>query len=802
MIVSLEWLRNYVKVSLPVEELAHRLTMAGLEVEAVRRLNPFLERVVTTKVDSLRRHPGADRLHLCQASDGKAQYHIVCGAPNVKEGCIVPLALPGAQLASGMAIQETRIRGEFSQGMFCSQKELGLGEDENGIWILPEETPVGIPIREALGIEDEIIDVAVTPNRSDCLSILGIAREVAAIGEVALQYPTTSVVDTGQDINTLSKITIDDPEGCPRYSARIVQGITVGPSPKWLRERLEAVGLRSINNIVDVTNYILMEMGQPLHAFDFDRLREHRIVVRRAIAGERFTTLDEVERTLFDDTLLICDGQGPVAIAGIMGGLDSEIAANTTRVLIESAYFDPRCIRRSSKKLGLRTESSYRFERGVDPEGVIWALDRAAQLMQEVGGGQIAGGRIDVYPRPITAPVLVLDVNRTNRFLGTDLSAGEMKGVLCRIELEVEELDNNRLQVSVPSFRPDITREVDLAEEVARLVGYDRVPVTSPEASIEAEAADPHLILRQEIKELLCGAGFFEVLNYSFISHESLGKLGFSQHDPRMNPIPVLNPLSEDQGVMRTTLVAGLLQTAHYNFDHGNDDLRIFELSKVFLPRKGDQLPAEPHHLVGLMAGERVPQTLYGGAGDIEYADLKGVVEEILELFHFDGIEFIAEQVPPYLDSFHAAAIFHDGELLGALGRVHLNVETAFDLKKPTYIFQIDFEMAYRLRQLHSLYRSLPRFPLVSRDMAVIVDESLPVRTIEDFIWQLNELMLEKVEIFDIYRNPQLGFGKKSIGYRLVYRSAERSLTDAEVNEMHGRVVERVLKNFQATLRS
>ncbi len=370
MIVSVEWLRNYVDVSLSVEELAHRLTMVGLEVETVQRRNAFLERVVTVKLGPVRRHPNADHLHLCEVSDGATSYHIVCGAPNVKEGSIVPLALPGAQLASGMTIQETQIRGQFSQGMLCSQKELGLGEDASGIWLLPEATPVGISVREALGIEDQIIDVAVTPNRSDCLSILGIAREVAAIGEVPLRYPAISFVEMGPDINSLSSVTIDNPEGCPRYAARIVQGITVGPSPQWLRDRLEAVGLRSINNIVDVTNYVLMEMGQPLHAFDFDRLREHRIVVRRAESGERFTTLDGVERTLFEDTLLICDGEGPVAIAGIMGGLDSEIAQDTTRVLIESAYFEPRGIRRSSKKLGLRSESSYRFERGVDPEGV------------------------------------------------------------------------------------------------------------------------------------------------------------------------------------------------------------------------------------------------------------------------------------------------------------------------------------------------------------------------------------------------------------------------------------------------
>jgi phenylalanyl-tRNA synthetase beta chain len=553
---------------------------------------------------------------------------------------------------------------------------------------------------------------------------------------------------------------------------------------------------------VDVTNYVLLELGQPLHAFDFDRLRDRRIVVRRAEAGERFTTLDDVERSLFDDTLLICDGQGAVAIAGIMGGLGSEIASNTARVLIESAYFDPRCIRKSSKKLGLRTESSYRFERGVDPEGVLRALDRAAQLMVEVGGGRLAKGCIDVHPRPITTPVLHLDVDRTNRFLGTDLSAEETAEVLRRIELGVEALDSNRLRVSVPSFRPDITRGVDLAEEVARLVGYDRVPVTCPAASVEAEPADVHLDLRLEVKQLLRGLGFFEVINYSFIAHESLVKLRFSEDDPRVNPIPVLNPLSEDQGVMRTTLVPGVLQTAHLNFDHGNEDLRIFELSKVFLPNEGEPLPSEPHHLVGLMAGERVSQTLYGGLGTIEYADLKGVVEEILEMFHFQDVRFVSENVPPYLHPFHAAAILADGNVIGALGRVHPDVETSFDLKKPTYVFEIDFDKAYGLRRQHSLYRSLPRFPSVLRDMAVVVDESLPVQKIEDFVWQLHEPMLQHVEIFDIYRNPQLGDGKKSIGYRMVYRSSERSLTDAEVNEMHGRLVEKVLETFKATLRS
>lgn len=802
MIVSLEWLRNFVEVTLPSEELAHRLTMVGLEVEAVHRSNAFLEKVVTARIESVRPHPGAERLHLCEAFDGRRRLPVVCGAPNVRDGIIVPLALAGATLASGAAIEEVEIRGQLSQGMLCSQMELGLGEDADGLWVLPEETPVGISIREAFGIDDEVLDIAVTPNRSDCLSILGVAREVAAICGKPLRYPTVSVMESGPPIAALSSVTVEDPAGCPRYAARIVRNVTVGPSPAWLRARLEAVGLRSINNLVDVTNYILMELGQPLHAFDFDRLRERRIVVRRATAGERFTTLDGVERPLFDDTLLICDGRGPVAIAGIMGGLDSEITSETTHVLIESAYFEPRGIRRSSKKLNLRSESSYRFERGIDPEGVIRALDRAAQLMQELGGGEIAAGRIDVYPNPIISPVLTLEVERTNRFLSLALPADEMADALRAIELPVAVLDANRLEVSVPSFRPDLTRQVDLAEEVARLIGYDRIPVTYPAASLVAEPADPHLGLRQEMKEVLQGAGFYEVLNYSFIAYDALRKLGFEQDDPRMHPVRVLNPLSEDQGVMRTTLVPSLLQTASQNFDHGNEDLRIFELSKVFLPKLEEPLPEEAHHLVGLMTGKWSPQTLFGELGEIGYADLKGVVEELLALCYFQEVTLAADKVPPYLDPVHAAVIIVNGERVGALGKSHPKTEEAFALKKSVYLFELDFEKVFRLRGRRPLYQSLPRFPSVSRDMALIMSEAVPVQEVVHFVGELQEPLLEQVEIFDIYRHQQLGRDKKSVGYRLVYRSPERSLTDAEVNELHDRLVKQVLDRFAATLRA
>lgn len=801
MIVSLKWLRDYVDIPLPVEDLADRLTMVGLEVEGVHQASSVSKHLVAARLKSVEPHPQADQLHLCCVSDSRREYRVVCGAPNLEVGSVVVLALPGAELAGGLILQETTIRGQVSQGMLCSQMELGLGADGSGIWVLPEGTPVGLSIAEFLGKDDVTLELGVTPNRGDCLSIVGVAREVAAICGKPLRYPRLALVEAGADIRSLSSVTVDDPVGCPRYAARLVQGVKVAPSPDWLRERVEAVGVRSINNIVDVTNFIMMELGQPLHAFDFDRLREHRIVVRLAHPGERFSTLDGVERTLFDDTLLICDGVGPVAIAGIMGGLDSEITEGTSRVLIEAAHFQPQSIRRSSKKLGLRTESSFRFERGVDPEGLIRALDRAAQLMMEVGGGEIAAGRLDVYPHPIKPPVLRLRVERTNRFLGTRLTAGEMADVLRKIEMQVTEVDADQLEIIPPPFRPDITREVDLAEEVVRLVGYDKVPVTAPVAATEAAAFDPHLRARQELKYSLQGAGFMEVLNYSFISADLINKLQLPEGDRRLDPVRLLNPLSEEQAVMRTSLTPGLLQTARFNFDRGNEDLRIFELSKVFLSRPGENLPEERHHLVGLMAGKRHPDLLYGDKTDVDYSDVKGVAELILNFFYLTGCSFSPEDLPPYFDQSMAAVVTHNGRRLGALGRVAPEVEEAFDLKKAAYLFEFDFDELFAARSDRPLFRPLPKFPSVIRDMAIVVDEEVTVQQPLDYILGQQEPLLELVEVFDIFKSRQLGEGKRSIGYRLVYRSGSRNLTDEEVNDIHGKLVDKVLHQFSATLR-
>lgn len=803
MIVSGAWLRDYVTLTMDMEQLAERLTMVGLEVEAVEKPYAYLETVVVGRVTAVEPHPKADKLKICRVHDGRTERRVVCGAPNVAPGQCVPLALSGTTLPSGLTLQEATIRGEVSQGMICSQKELNLGEDASGIWVLPDDAPVGMSLGAYLGVDDVRLDVSVTPNRGDCLSMVGMAREAAAICGTSVRYPVIAFEETGPPIESLASVTLEDPVGCPRYAARLIQGVTVGPSPAWMKRRLESAGIRSINNIVDVTNYVLLELGQPLHAFDYDRLREGRIVVRRAAPGEKFVTLDGVERTLFDDTLLICDGQGPVAIAGIMGGLESEITESTTRVFIESAHFQPLGIRRSSRKLGLKTESSYRFERGVDPEGVVRAADRAAQLMQELAGGSIAKGILDAYPVPIRRPVITLRVPKVNRFLGMDLSISAMADVLRSLEMDVATVDEETLRVTPPSFRPDITREVDLAEEIARLTGYDKVPVTHAQVPLYSDPADPHALARQELKRLMEGAGFYEVLTFSFTSEKALRSLRLPENDPRLQPVRLLNPLSEEQAVMRTTLIPGLLQTARLNLDRGNTDVRIFELSKVFIPREGELLPREDHHLAGVVVGRRDPRPVYGSEDAVDYTDVKGIVEEILGACRLEESQygFSSENLPHYSDPRFSATVLVKGTPVGSLGRIHPEVQEAFDLKREAYYFELDFEALWSLRNPHPGFVPLPKFPSVTRDMALVVDANLPVADPLAFIRSLPEPLMESVSIFDLYRGKPLADHQKGVGYRIVYRAPDRNLTDEEVNALHQRITEQVLQRFQATLR-
>lgn len=800
MRVSFKWLKAYVDMDAAPEEVAERLTMAGLEVEGVEDRYPHLKMVLPVRIISVNRHPKTDRLKLCRCTDGKREYRIVCGAPNVQEGITVPLILPGVVLPNGMEIMEAIIRDEKSEGMLASQKELNLGDDASGLWILPNDISLGIPLDEALGIEDTILDVSITPNRGDCLSVIGIAREVAAIYGKQVKYPAMTLPEEGPPVTNVARVDIEDPEKCPRYTARVLFDVTIGPSPQWMQERLASAGVRSINNIVDVTNYVMLELGQPLHAFDYDRLAEHRIIVRCARNGEIFTTLDGQERRLFDDTLMICDGEGPVAIGGVMGGENSEITPETRHILIESACFNPRSIRRTSKKLHLKTESSYRFERSVDPEGVVQALNRAAQLMLETAGGRLTKGIIDVYPRPYERPVLTLRISRTNHYLGTSFSVNEIENALKRLEMDVTSLDEGHLRVVPPSYRQDIAREADLTEEIARILGYDRIPTKHPHTVMIAHERNDHLRLREELKDLCKGIGLSEIVSYSFISRAFLEKLCLSPSDIRLQPIALLNPLSEEQSVMRTSLVPNMLQTIQFNLDQQNEPLRLFELSKVFIPSDQSQLPCEDFYLVAALLGVRMEHPLYG-TEMVDYSDIKGICETVLDFFRICGVKYSKTNIPPYMDPVRAAAVMIENDCLGTIGRVHPLVAEAYDIDEPVWILELNFEKLFEHKGPYVRFRPLPRYPFVPRDLAVVADEDFPAQSIIEFLENMRHPLLEKVIIFDIFRSEQIGEGKKSVAYRMIYRHPERSLTDEEVNVIHEEIVRKILSTFNVQLR-
>ncbi len=799
MLISFNWLKTYVEINVSPQQLAESLTMVGLEVEYLERLHAELEKVVVARIEQILPHPNADKLKICQVNTGKEIIPVVCGAPNIAEGQNVALVPPGCKLPSGMEVKVAKIRGVKSYGMLCSEKELGIGSDHSGIVVLEGKYTPGENFLRAKGLEDWILEVAITPNRGDCLSHLGIARETAAILGKKVKYPVIQLDETGPPVESLTSVTLDDPIRCPRYSARVIEGVEIKSSPDWLRARLESVGLRSINNIVDVTNYVMLEYGQPLHAFDFDRLAEHRIVVRTARDNERFVTLDGVEHLLDSDMLLICDGEKGVALAGIMGGENSEIQPDTKNVLIESAFFDPYSIRKTSKKLGINTESSYRFERRVDPDGVIKALDRAAQLMLEVGGGQLAAGRVDQYPAPFEPVTVEISTQKANRFLGTSFQKSEVEDVLQSIELETLPVGDDVLKVNIPLFRGDITREVDLFEEVARLKGYDLIPDTVPVASLGASPPDPFLVFCDKLRDTVAGLGFSELITYSFIHRNWIERLRLSKNDWRNRVVEIKNPLSEEQSVMRTTLIPCLLETVRRNIYRKNVDLRIFELSRVFVPEENKDLPDEPSQLVGAITGARESAVLYNREEFVNFYDLKGVVEGILSVLKLK-VRFCPSRIEPYFDSAEAASIALGNDVIGQLGLINEEVAKSFGIRVPVYVFEMWIRELYEKSKVSVGFQPLPKFPSVTRDLAIVVDQEVPAQAIVDMLLSSNEPLLESVLVFDVYRGKKLKPGKVSIGYRLTYRAPDRNLTDEEVNKVHNRLAKKVIKKFKAAL--
>jgi phenylalanyl-tRNA synthetase beta chain len=803
MLVSLKWLRTCVRCDAPAEEIASRLTMAGLEVESVTRRNFGLSRVVVGRIIGISPHPGAKNLRICEVEAENGTYRVVCGAANLVLGQTAPLALEGARLANSTEIRALEVRGIRSQGVLCSEAELGLGEDADGIMSLPGVLAPGTPLVDALNLEDEILEIGITPNRGDCLSVLGIAREVSALFGAPWTPPQFTVRETGPQIASLASVTIQDPDLCPRYAARVVQKAKLRRSPLWLRQRLQAHGIRPINNIVDVTNFVMLEQGQPLHAFDYERLKGHGIVVRRARPGEPFTTLDGQNHTLRENMLLICDAERGVALAGIMGGLNSEITSTTTAVLIESAYFQPAGIRRTAKALGLSTESSYRFERGVDPEGVIRAVDRAAQLMVDLGEGELASGRLDVYPRPVAPQPIRIRISKCSRFLGLAPPHDEIRRLLESIQLSVRTVDHDCLEVVPPSFRSDLTREVDLMEEVARLAGFDRIPSTLPCARVTAEKPPRTQTVRELARQILISFGFMEIISYSFIGRQVAERLHLTSDDRRFHHLPIRNPLTEEQAVLRTSLIPGLLEAAARNQRQRRIDLRLFELSKVFFPRGGDELPEERFNLCGLLAGTRRPANWSDPSEPVDFYDLKGAVDAFIAALGAPAPRWNTEmRTTPFLRPEAAAKIEVRGTTVGVSGEVRPEVLEAFGMKGSALIFDLDFDLIEEQTTEQKRFRPLPRFPEVNRDLAIVVSETLPAQIVLDFLEKHRPAFAESVSLFDCYRGDQVGAGMKSLAFRITYRSPERSLTDEEVNEIHAGVTDTVLSAFKATLRA
>lgn len=802
MIVTYNWLKEFVDFEATPQDLCHRLTMAGLEVDSVTEIGADMQTVIVARLDDVSPHPDADRLTLCQVNTGSEVISVVCGATNHRTGDLVALAQPGTVLPGDFKIKKSKIRGQVSHGMLCSEKELGLAEESPGIMILSADLVVGTPLFEALGWHDYQIEIGLTPNRPDCLSVVGVAREVAALYGKTLKLPLSEITETADAIDRYAAVTIENQNGCPRYAARMIRRVKVAPSPDWMVRRLEAVGMRSINNVVDVTNYVMMELGHPLHAFDFRYVEDGRIVVKSAQQGDVFKTLDGQQHSLTSEDLMICDGQRPVALAGIMGGLNSEVQDDTETILLEAAYFNPKTVRRSSKRHGLHTESSHRFERGADIDMVPAALNRAAELIATLGGGEVVAGVIDAYPQTLVMPTIALRIEKVQQLLGLPLDILTVTTLLQSIGLNVSvDTVSTTMQVSIPSFRPDLEREVDLIEEVARLYGYDRIPVTMPTGVVDAKLPPERQRLQKILRQLLVTAGFSEAINYSFVAAAAVGKIGVSGSDERTIQVPILNPLSEEQAVMRTSLVSSLLDTVARNLNYRSSDLRMFELRPVFISPADGQCQ-ERLSLVAIMSGRREPEGWAQSAAAVDFYDLKGVAESILTGLGITEANFELTRTQPYLHPGKSCAVTaRNGQLLGHLGEVHPRVLSVFDIDQPVFLLDLDVEALMGNACRDSKFTPLSRFPDVSRDSALLLDAAVPASQVLEILHQNKSKMVEQVTLFDLYTGAGIATGKKSLGVRIRYRDMNKTLTEDEVAKVHDRLVQVLCQKLGAEIR-
>ncbi|MBN2420408.1 MAG: phenylalanine--tRNA ligase subunit beta [Deltaproteobacteria bacterium] len=802
MKLSLNWLKEYIDINVTPQELSHILTMAGLEVEALERIGSVSEKVIVARVLSVKRHPNADRLSLCEVNTGNNTVQVVCGAPNVKDGMIVAMALPGAVLKGGLTIKESKLRGEFSGGMICAEDELGLTDDHKGIMILPDELEIGASLSNAMDLDDWSIEVSLTPNRPDCASVIGIAREVSALTGQKLRLPDIQYIEKGLPIDQAAKVDVADPKGCPRYAAGMIQNVTLKTSPFWMRYRLHVSGTRSKNNIVDISNYVLLETGQPLHTFDYDQLHEHRIVVARAKDGEKFFTLDGQERTLNKEHLMICDGKKPVGVAGIMGGLNSEISDSTKNILIESAYFNPVTIRKGAKALGISSEASYRFERGVDIEGVIFALKRALSLSLNLAGGSINKGIIDVYPDKYSSPVIDLRVKKTNTFLGSSISKDEMVSWLAALNMKVSEKDDDTITVTPPTYRVDIEREIDLVEEVARMHGYDNIPETYPAIRPSDKSDMPLLTLHDRACDILAGTGFSEVITFSFFSPDSANLLGAGEGSTVRSFVKLMNPLTSEQSVMRTSLLPGLFSTVKENISHGETNLKLFEWGKIYLKNDSKELPDEKVTLAGVMSGNYDKKKWHNETRPVDFYDLKGALEVLFDSLGLNDVSYKRKEISEAYDKNTSCNICFKDSVIGIMGKIKPDVRDRFDLKTGSlYTFELDIEKLLEAISVNKFsYRYFGKYPAVFRDISIIVDKKVESMPIKGIIQKVGGGLVESAEIFSIYEGEKFGPDKKALSYRICYRSNEETLDGERINRLHEKVIESIKEETGGTL--
>lgn len=787
MKLPLSWLKDYMNTDgIDNATYTHMLTMSGSMVEGIENPAEEIKNVVVGKILKIEKHPDADKLVVCQVDIGEGEsVQIVTGAKNVFEGAFVPVAKHKSSLPGGVKITKGKLRGVLSCGMMCSVNELGMSDEPaDGILILPDDATPGADITEVLGLDESVAEFEITSNRPDCMSIIGLARESAATFNRGFKIPEVKATGNNEDVNDYASAEIAAPELCSRFIGRVIKNVKIAPSPEWMQKRLKACGIRAINNVVDITNYIMLEYGQPMHAYDLDHVEGHKIIVRRAEEGELLETLDDQPRMLQNSMIAIGDEKRAIGVAGVMGGANSEVCDTTVTVMFESACFNAVAVRRGAKALGMRTDASALFEKGLDPENCLPAIQRACELMEQLGAGEVVGGMIDIYPVKKEQTVLPFEPDKMNRFLGLEVSAAEMKEILARLEFEVKDD-----KVYVPTFRGDIESMADIAEEVARIYGYDKIPTTMMKGCVTVGGKSKKQHLEDVIRDSLTAVGLYEVTTYSFIDPKENDMILMPQEDDRHNMVRISNPLGEENSVMRTDMLSSVLKVLKTNFSRRNAEAGIFEIGSVYIPKAEQVLPDE---------NQIIAVGMYGGC---DFYDIKGKVENMLADLNINDYEFITCKDNPSFHPGRCAHIYACGKFLGIIGQVHPKVAANFKIGVETYCALLDFNVLLSGYTTDRQYKALPKFPATSRDIAVILDKNINVGEVIKIIESNRNGILESYSLFDVYEGEQVGDGKKSVAYSLLFRAEDRTLTDKEVNEVMDKILSGLKEKLNAELR-